>query len=97
MKIDATARVTGGALDAATLDIVDLVAELTPAPAVLTAEAYPNTLSITHLFIDSSSGGTTNVDPDPEPDLTEFFGVPSMHLGFGGFPPYITAYPLGGI
>jgi hypothetical protein len=95
LKIDATVKVTGGALDVVELDIVDLVAELTPAPAVMTVQVLPNTLSISRLFIDSSSGGTINTDPEADP--TEFFGVPSMHLGFGGFPPYITAYPIGGI
>jgi hypothetical protein len=94
MKIDATSIVTGGALDVAEIDVENLVAELTP-PAVLTAQALPNTISISRLFIDSFSGGVPNVDPETDP--TEFFGLPSMHLGFGGEPPYITAYPIGGI
>jgi hypothetical protein len=87
---------SGGTLES-TAEAVDLQLALSPAPAVMSATVLPNTISISHIFLDSFSGGAPSVDPDPVEDGTEFFGVSSMHLGLGGAPPYITGYPLGGV
>jgi hypothetical protein len=94
MRIDSTTTVSGGAIITVDLETVDLVLALDPAPLVLEASVVPTTVSIVHMFLDSFDPGTPT---DPSTDPTEFFGVPSMHLGFGGAPPYITAYPIGGI
>jgi hypothetical protein len=96
MRIDPTTTTSGGSIITTELETIDLVLQLDPAPLVLEATVVPTTVSIVHMFLDSFDPGTPT-DPDPEPDLTKFFGVPSMTLGFGGAPPYITAYPLGGI
>lgn len=96
MKIDPTTTVSGGAIVAPLMETVELKLVLDPAPPVLLAEVRPTTVSIVHMFLDSFDPGTPT-DPDPEPDPTEFFGVPSMTLGFGGISPYVAAYPLGGI
>lgn len=82
------------------LEDADLALALDPAPPVLAASVVPTTLSISHMFVATFSPdfpSFPNPDPDPEPDPTTFFGVPSMTLGFGGAPPYISAYPIGGI
>ena len=76
------------------LEDADLALALDPAPPVLAASVVPTTVSIVHMFLDSFDLGTPT---DPDPDSTAFFGVPSMTLGFGGAPPYISAYPIGGI
>ena len=94
MLIDKTATVSGGVLEA-DLGVVGITMSIDPMPLELTTDALPNTISISHLFLDVFNSG--GVDPEPEPDPTEFLGLPSMYLGFGGAPPYITAYPIGGI
>jgi hypothetical protein len=96
MKIDPTTTISGGAIVTTELETVDLTLALDPAPLVLEASVVPTTVSIVHMFLDSFDPGTPT-DTDPDIDLTKFFGVPSKYFGFGGAPPYIEAYPLGGI
>lgn len=98
MKIDKTTTVSGGGILTSDVDTEDLILFLDPAPALLAAVVLPTTVSITHLFLDSFDPGTP-VDPDPEPDETQFYGVPSAYLGFGGAVGgvYNTCYPLSGL
>lgn len=97
MKIDKTTSVSGGGLYQLDLELGDLFLALDPAPDVLLATVRPTTVSILHMFIDSFDPGAP-VDPDPVPDPTEYYGVPSAYFGFGGAlgGVYNTCYPLSG-
>lgn len=98
MQIDPTTTVSGGGLYGLELELVPLTLVLDPAPALLMAEVRPTTVSIIHMFLDSGDPGSPP-DPGPDPDLTEFHGVPSQSFGFGGATDgtYNDCYPLGGL
>lgn len=84
MQIDKTTTVLGDGIFSTDLDVVELFMELTPAPDELTAIAIANTVSISHLYLDSG-GGPSSESPDPD-NLLLFYGVDTQFFGYGSYP-----------